>query len=65
VHAPRSSVERDLLLSLFAAQAAIVALSPVLAEVAADLDVSTATAGQLLRAGSVPESSALPPGPTC
>jgi len=53
------------LLSLFAAQAAIVALSPVLAEVAADLDVSTATAGQLLRAGSVPESSALPPGPTC
>jgi predicted MFS family arabinose efflux permease len=36
-----------LLLCLGASQAAILVLSPVLAEVAADLDVSTATAGQL------------------
>jgi predicted MFS family arabinose efflux permease len=33
--------------ALFAAQAAAIALSPVLPRVAADLDVSTATAGQL------------------
>lgn len=46
-HQPRPAVARDLFLSLFAAQAAIVAVSPVLAEVAADLGVSTATAGQL------------------
>jgi DHA1 family inner membrane transport protein len=45
--APRPPVAPSLFLSLFAAQAAIVAVSPVLAEVAADLDVSTATAGQL------------------
>lgn len=43
VLARRSSVARDLFLSLFAAQAAIVTVSPVLAEVAADLNVSTAT----------------------
>jgi predicted MFS family arabinose efflux permease len=36
-----------LFLSLFAAQAALIALSPVLATVAADLHVSTAAAGQL------------------
>ncbi len=36
-----------LFLCLFAVQAAVIALSPVLAEVAADFDVSTATAGQL------------------
>jgi DHA1 family inner membrane transport protein len=36
-----------LLLCLGASQAAVLALSPVLAEVAAGLDVSTATAGQL------------------
>ena len=36
-----------LFLSLFAAQSAVIALSPVLASVAGDLGVSTATAGQL------------------
>jgi predicted MFS family arabinose efflux permease len=36
-----------LFLCLFAGQAGTIALSPVLAEVARDLDVSTATAGQL------------------
>lgn len=36
-----------LLLCLGASQAAVLVLSPVLAEVASDLDVSTATAGQL------------------
>ena len=36
-----------LFLSLFAAQAAVIVLSPVLTSVAAELDVSTATAGQL------------------
>jgi predicted MFS family arabinose efflux permease len=36
-----------LFLCLFAGQAGAIALSPVLAEVARDLDVSTATAGQL------------------
>jgi DHA1 family inner membrane transport protein len=36
-----------LFLSLFAAQSAVIVLSPVLASVAADLDVSTAAAGQL------------------
>ncbi|HEY7456261.1 MAG TPA: MFS transporter [Solirubrobacterales bacterium] len=36
-----------LFLCLFAVQAAVIALSPVLAEVAAEFDVSTATAGQL------------------
>lgn len=36
-----------LFLCLFAAQAGAIALSPVLVEVAQDLDVSTATAGQL------------------
>jgi predicted MFS family arabinose efflux permease len=36
-----------LFLALFAAQAGAIALAPVLAEVARDLDVSTATAGQL------------------
>jgi predicted MFS family arabinose efflux permease len=45
--ASRPSVAPGLFLSLFAAQAAVVAISPVLAEVATDLDVSTATAGQL------------------
>lgn len=41
------AVAAVLFLCLFAAQAGAVALSPVLAEVAADLDVSTAAAGQL------------------
>jgi DHA1 family inner membrane transport protein len=36
-----------LFLCLFAVQAGAIAISPVLAQVAADLDVSTATAGQL------------------
>lgn len=36
-----------LFLCLFAGQAAVIAISPVLAEVARDFDVSTATAGQL------------------
>jgi predicted MFS family arabinose efflux permease len=45
--ASRPAVAPSLFLSLFAAQAAIVAVAPVLAEVASDLDVSTATAGQL------------------
>jgi predicted MFS family arabinose efflux permease len=36
-----------LFLSLFAAQAAVIALTPVLADVADDFDVGTATAGQL------------------
>jgi DHA1 family inner membrane transport protein len=41
------AVAAVLFLSLFAAQAAVIVLSPVLASVAADLDVSTAAAGQL------------------
>jgi DHA1 family inner membrane transport protein len=40
-------VSAVLFLCLFAGQAGAIALSPVLAEVARDLDVSTATAGQL------------------
>jgi DHA1 family inner membrane transport protein len=36
-----------LFICLFAVQAGVIALSPVLAQVAADFDVSTATAGQL------------------
>ena len=40
-------VSAALFLSLFAAQAAVIAMSPVLADAASDLDVSTATAGQL------------------
>jgi predicted MFS family arabinose efflux permease len=36
-----------LFICLFAVQAAVIALSPVLAQVAADFEVSTATAGQL------------------
>ena len=36
-----------LFLCLFAAQAAVIAMSPVLVDAASDLDVSTATAGQL------------------
>ena len=36
-----------LFVSLFAAQAAVIAITPVLADVASDFDVSTATAGQL------------------
>jgi len=40
---------------LFAAQAGVIALSPVLSAVAADFDVSTAAAGQLrLALGSRP-----------
>jgi len=41
------AVSAVLFLCLFAAQAGAIALSPVLAEVARDLDVSTAAAGQL------------------
>jgi hypothetical protein len=43
----RRCVGAVLFLCLFAAQAGAIALSPVLAEVARDLDVSTAWAGQL------------------
>jgi DHA1 family inner membrane transport protein len=45
--ARHSSVTAALFLSLFAAQAGLIALSPVLAQLASDLGVSTATAGQL------------------
>jgi predicted MFS family arabinose efflux permease len=41
------SVSVALFLCLFASQAAVIAMSPVLAEAAADLHVSTAAAGQL------------------
>lgn len=41
------TVSAILFLCLFAAQAGVIALSPVLVEVARDLDVSTALAGQL------------------
>lgn len=41
------AVSATLFLCLFAAQAAVIAMSPVLADVASDLDVSTAAAGQL------------------
>ena len=41
------AISAVLFLCLFAGQAGTIALSPVLAEVAADLDVSTALAGQL------------------
>jgi predicted MFS family arabinose efflux permease len=44
---PARRVAIPLFLSLFAAQAAIVALAPVLPSVASDFGVSTATAGQL------------------
>jgi predicted MFS family arabinose efflux permease len=44
-HPPPAAL--TLFLSLFAAQAAVIAITPVLADVASDLDVSTATAGQL------------------
>jgi predicted MFS family arabinose efflux permease len=40
-------VSLTLFLCLFAAQAAVIVMSPVLLEAASDLDVSTATAGQL------------------
>ncbi len=43
----RREVGAVLFLCLFAAQSAVIALSPVLAEVARDPDVSTAAAGQL------------------
>lgn len=46
VHGYRT-ISAVLFLCLFAGQAGTIALSPVLAEVAADLDVSTAVAGQL------------------
>jgi predicted MFS family arabinose efflux permease len=42
-----------LFLCLFAVQAGVIALSPVLAEVAAEFDVSTATAGQLRSASGL------------
>jgi predicted MFS family arabinose efflux permease len=43
----RTGVSAVLFLCLFASQAGLIALSPVLAQVASDLGVSTATAGQL------------------
>jgi predicted MFS family arabinose efflux permease len=48
-HAPSAYafVSATLFSSLFAAQAGLIAVSPVLADLAADLDVSTAVAGQL------------------
>jgi len=42
-----------LFLCLFAAQAGVIALTPVLAKVAHDLDVSTAAAGQLRTASGL------------
>src|SRR5215213_2795452 len=42
-----AAISGVLFLCLFAAQAGLIALSPVLADVARDLDVSTAVAGQL------------------
>jgi predicted MFS family arabinose efflux permease len=54
------SVAAVLFLCLFAAQAGAITLSPVLAQVAADLDVSTAAAGQLRTvAGLVAGATAL------
>jgi MFS transporter, DHA1 family, inner membrane transport protein len=47
VGAGHVGVSALLFLSLFAAQAALIAMAPVLADVASDLDVSTAAAGQL------------------
>jgi predicted MFS family arabinose efflux permease len=51
VSGPTSATRADpapaLFLCLFAVQAGVIALSPVLAQVASDFDVSTATAGQL------------------
>lgn len=46
-HSPGGDPAPALFLCLFAVQAGVIALSPVLAQVAADFDVSTATAGQL------------------
>jgi predicted MFS family arabinose efflux permease len=46
-------VSAILFLCLFASQAGLIALSPVLAQVASDLDVSTATAGQLRTASGL------------
>jgi predicted MFS family arabinose efflux permease len=43
----RAAVSVTLFLCLFASQAAVIAMSPVLAEAAGDLHVSTAAAGQL------------------
>ncbi len=48
-----SGISAALFLCLFAAQAAVIALSPVLASVAADLHVSTAAAGQLRTASGL------------
>src|SRR5215213_4531854 len=42
-----SPIGLTLFLCLFAGQAAVIAITPLLAEVASDFDVSTATAGQL------------------
>jgi predicted MFS family arabinose efflux permease len=42
-----AAVSLTLFLCLFAAQAALIAMSPVLADVASELDVTTAAAGQL------------------
>lgn len=47
IRVPRPPVAPTVFLALFAAQAGVIAVSPVLAEVAGDFDVSTATAGQL------------------
>jgi predicted MFS family arabinose efflux permease len=48
-----ATVGVTLFLCLFAAQAGLIALTPVLAKVADDLDVSTATAGQLRTASGL------------
>lgn len=50
---PRPGVGISLFLALGASQAAILVLTPVLADVASDLDVSTATAGQLRTASGL------------
>ncbi len=49
----RADPAPTLFLCLFAVQASVIALSPVLAEVAADFDVSTAAAGQLRTASGL------------
>ena len=60
-HATTSAI---LFLSLFAAQAGVIAVAPVLADLAHDLDVSTALAGQLRTiTGIVAAATALAAGP--
>jgi predicted MFS family arabinose efflux permease len=55
---PQTAVAVSLFLSLFAAQAGLIVLTPVLSKVANDLDVSTATAGQLRTASGLAAGAA-------